>query len=479
MSPVRTLAFLALCSISFAADLDDRVHQADGRAARRLASLALRAQKDKQVATARRAFERVLVLDSENRIARGKLGFKKKSGEWVRASGAAIEIDAWVDTDPDRAARFRAESRKLELTRANDVLKQIERWGTPETARPHLLSLLDVLPRMEPVHVALGHEKVGDVYVRHELADFVRAMPQRMAKWQACRTPGVAELTGESIKFPGVDKPSALARIGEREVAAASTPEQSKAFAAQTECAQKFVRLLLGDGVNVWNPSCVYFLTAVQYRDFIYDRHADEQSRKQRVKYAVYRSKDCVAVRMASFELALDLYAHNVGFFTASRTASPKKADGKRDTTRYAWCREGLGLLLSLELLDSAECWFSSESESSGKAQPTLPVPTTRTRKSCLAYLRGQMLDGVLPPMREIFGNSLNNLDRVRALQAWSFLRFLALYDPAGFKRLPPALQEQASGAQADRAVRALEKAFAKPASELERLWRIYLLELS
>ncbi|MHC4846996.1 MAG: hypothetical protein ACYTEG_00900, partial [Planctomycetota bacterium] len=247
--------------------------------------------------------------------------------------------------------------------------------------------------------------------------------------------------------FPGDATSGSVARIGAREVVAASTPEQSKAFAAHSECPQKFARLLLGDDADIWDPSPVYFLSATQYRDFIYDRHG-KGARERRVKYAVYR-------------------------------ASPKKADGKRDTNRYAWFREGLGLLLSLELLDSAECWFSSSTESAGKAKPTLPLPANRTRASCLAYLRGQLLDGVLPPLREIWGNSLNNLDRVRALQAWSFVRFLALYDPPAFKRLPPALQEQGSGAQVERTTKALEKAFGKPAAELERLWRIYLLELS
>ena len=377
---MRILVVTALCSVALAADLGERLRQADVRIARRFSTLALKAEKLGQRATARRLFERVLALDPESRIARGKLGFKKTGGAWVRPSRSAIEIEAWEDTDPDRADKLRGERRNLEMVRAREVLKLTGKWGTPETTRPPLLALLDSLPRMEAVHVALGHEKIGAVHVRPELTDFVRALPQRMARWTACRKPGVAELTGIGIDFPGVAIPSAVARIGTREVVATSSPEQSKNFAAHSDCPQKLVRLLLGDDANIWDPSPVYFLSATQYRDFIHGRHADEKTRKQRVKYAVYRAKDCVAVRMMTFELALDLYAHNVGFFTASRTASPKKADGKRDTTRYAWFREGLGLLLSLELLDSAECWFSSGSESAGKAKPTLPLPAKRTR---------------------------------------------------------------------------------------------------
>jgi len=479
MPRVRILVLPVLCAVVLGADLEGRVHDASVRTARRITSVALKAEKQDQHATARRLFERAVALDPDNRIARGKLGFKKVKGAWTRDSATAAAVDAWDDTDPDRAAKLRAERGQLEEAHAQEILKLAEKWGTPETARSPLLALLDELPRMEAVHVALGHEKIGGVYVRPELTDFARALPQRLAAWSACRTPGIAEPTGKTLAFPGAGKPAAVARVGAREVAAASTREPSTQFAAQTECPQKFARLLLGADARIWDPSPVYFLPLKQYREFITSRHADEPTRERHLRYAVYRAKDCVVVRAASFALALDLYAHNVGYFTASNTSSPKREDGKPDTNRYAWWHEGLGLLLSLELLDTAETWFSSDRESTGKAKPTLPLPTTRTRASCLAYLRGQLLDGVLPPMREIWANSLNNLDRVRALQAWSFVRFLALYDPEAFRRLPAALQEQEKGAQVERAARALEKAFGKPADELERLWRVYLLELS
>ncbi|MHC4850288.1 MAG: hypothetical protein ACYTEG_17830, partial [Planctomycetota bacterium] len=189
---MRFLVVMALCSLALAADLEERLRQADVRIARRFSTLGLKAEKLGQRATARRLFERVLALDPKNRIARGKLGYKKSGGAWARSSRSAIEIDAWEDSDPERAAKLRDERGKLEQMRAREVLKLTGKWGTPESARPALLALLDSLPRMEAVHVALGHEKIGAVYVRHELTDFMRAMPQRMTKWKACREPGVA-----------------------------------------------------------------------------------------------------------------------------------------------------------------------------------------------------------------------------------------------------------------------------------------------
>lgn len=87
---LRPLLLAALITTSASADeLDSRLAQGDVRIARRLASVALKADKGKQQATARRLFERVMELDPENTIARGKLGFKKVSGSWSRSSADA------------------------------------------------------------------------------------------------------------------------------------------------------------------------------------------------------------------------------------------------------------------------------------------------------------------------------------------------------------------------------------------------------
>jgi len=453
--------------------------RSEARLARRFATLALRAEKEKQAATARRIFQRVLLLDSENRIARGKLKFKKKAGAWARAPEDAGALDRSVDTDPERAAKIRRELREIEELRAQETVKIALKAGLPDAARSALLAVLEFAPRIEAVHQALGHEEINGRYVRPELVAFARTLPERTAAWDACRKPAEATDTSRTMAFPGMSEAKLIARVGKRDVSSGFTRDATLLLAGRTECSHRLTRLLFGNSVVSWDPTPLYFLTPQQYRDFIHSRHTSEDERKGKTRFAAYRAKDCVAIRASSIATAIDTYSHNVGFLTVIRIAAPLKEDGKPDRARNSWLNEGFGLFLSLELFDTADCWFTSRAESTGKAQPTLPLPEIRTRKSCLAYVRGQLYDGALPPLREIWGNSLNNLDRVRAIQAWTFVRFLALYDPAAFARLAPALKEQTKGAQVDRTMRALEKAFGKKAAELERLWRAYLLELA
>jgi len=474
------LILTAVCSVAVAGDeLEKRLAQADVRVSRRLVSLALRADKAKQQASARRLFERVLVLDPNNGIARGKLGFKKKSGSWERPSAVAVEVFNRKDSDVTRVAKFREERKKLEALRSKDYLKIAEKYGTPKTARTHLLALLAFDPHNPAIHNALGHEKIGDVFVRPELTDFVRAMPQRLAKWKACAEPVEAVKTGRSVMFPGMKFARSILKVGDREVASNLKLSQAIYIARRTESPHALLRVLFGDEAWGYDRPTVYFLNIAGYKDFIHWRLKSASARTAALRYSTYERKELLLVRMKStLNKALDLYGHTVAFRTVGGLVSPMKADGKRDRNRYSWLKEALGVFVTLELLDSASSWFTSSAESTGKAAPSLPLPTTRSRDVCLAYIREQLYDGTLPPMREVLGSSLNNLDRFRAIYAWTFVRFLALYDPVGFRAFPAALREETEGAQADRTLRALEKSFGKKADELLRLCRAYLLEL-
>jgi hypothetical protein len=140
---------------------------------------------------------------------------------------------------------------------------------------------------------------------------------------------------------------------------------------------------------------------------------------------------------------------------------------------------EGYGLHLSLDLFDSAETWFVSGGESAGKTTTTLPLPARLTRAACLAHVRDQLYDGSLPPLREIVGNTLNNLDKTRALQAWTFVRFLALYDPEASRSLPGALRGRTEDSKVGRSEGALQEAFGIDVAQLDSLWQAYLLELA
>jgi hypothetical protein len=118
------LALFWLCGVAVAdGELDERVAQADKAVARRFASLAMRAEKAKQYATARRLAERVLRLDPENSVARAALGFKRVGGTWSRASAAEAEIERREDGDLARVAKYREEREALELVRAKELLR--------------------------------------------------------------------------------------------------------------------------------------------------------------------------------------------------------------------------------------------------------------------------------------------------------------------------------------------------------------------
>jgi len=476
------LLVVGFCSATAIAgdELDKRLAQADVRMARRFASLALKADKAKQRASARRLYERVMQLDPGNTIAQGKLGFKKRSGSWVRSSDDSVEVNSRKDSDLSRVAKLREERKKLEALRAREILKVAAKYGTPETARPHLVALLRFAPRDAAVHVALGHEKIGDVYVRPELTDFVRSMPQRLAAWKKCAEPAEAVNTRQSVTIPGVNGTRTLFKVGGRQVTTGLKLDQTIFTARRTECPHNLLRELFGANVLRWDPPRVYFLIIVQYKAYVESRVSDEKERARRLRTPTFIEESLVVKRIgSSLNQALDGYAHGVLFRSMTRIVSPLMSPDNWDTNRYPWFKEGVAVLGTLELLGSASTWFFSRGESAGKAEPSLPLPDPLTKASSITYVREQYYDGTLPPMEEVFGNSLNNLDRIRALYASTLIRFLAVYDPTGFRAFPAALREQKKGSQVECTKRALEQAFGKNPKELLRLWRAYLLELT
>jgi len=470
---------LLLGAAAEATEPAERFVRADRQAAGRFLSLALRADKRKQRATARGLFERILEFDPNHATARKWLKYRRAEGAWTRASADGAAVGRLANTDPQKVVLLRKERLKLEQRRATEVLRLAAKYATPADARPRIEALLSHVPRSEAVHRALGHERIGKLWVRPELTAYARAAPERVAAWGACRQPGDAYATKETLNFPGLKEPKPVLRVEKRLVASGYTRGNTLYLARRTQCAHTLMRLLLGDDAVLWDGSPLYFLSPRQYKAFIRHRHADDKTRRRKLRFSFYKGGDCYAVRTHDFARGLDLYAHTAGFWTIQALAGPKKPGGGRDYEKYPWLKEGFALLLTLEIFDTAHSWFTSSKESTGKAQPTLPLPDVRSRDVCLAYIRDQLYDGSLPPLREILGNSLNNLDRFRALEAWTYVRFLALYDPDAFRRLPAALRAQEEGAQADRSERALSAAFGKDASELERLWRISLLELS
>jgi hypothetical protein len=163
--------------------------------------------------------------------------------------------------------------------------------------------------------------------------------------------------------------------------------------------------------------------------------------------------------------------------FELAAPAAPGAA-GKRNTRCYAWLLEGFGYLVSLEMFDRAHLSFVSIEETATKRVYTRAPPAQRTRANCLQWLREQVIAGHAYPLREVCSKSLNNLDFCASMQAYTFLRFLFLYEPAKAKGLPPALRAQAAGPQADRADRALREVFGLGLADLERFWRAFVVEI-
>jgi hypothetical protein len=93
--------------------------------------------------------------------------------------------------------------------------------------------------------------------------------------------------------------------------------------------------------------------------------------------------------------------------------------------------------------------------------------------------MREQLVAGHGHRLRDVCARSLNNLDFLASMEAYTFLRFLFLYDPAAARGFPAALRAQTEGPQVDRTVRALGETFGMGLDELERLWRAFVLEIS
>jgi len=307
-----------------------------------------------------------------------------------------------------------------------------------------------------------------------------RTWPQRLAALDRCRNPSPVVDTQQTVRFPSVSGEFPLFKVGRRLVAVQFNRADAQYVASRTACAHALLRHLFGERIRTWDRPRVYFVTEEAYEAFIHSRHDDEATRKKKLRTTIYAADDCEVVLSRTRDGALDRYTHTIGGWTTWGITLPvpdRQNNGRAEG--YPWLFEGVGLFLTLQLHDTAETWLYSPTASTGKADPSRPLPRVMRQETCLAYMRDQLLAGALPPLRELWGNSLNNLDQFRALQSWTFVRFLALYDPNGFRDFPGELRKETKGPRVERAERAMERAFGKNPAELARLWRAYTLELS
>lgn len=457
-------------------DLDASVAKVNRSFAARVASVGGRAAQARQMEAAKRIFELALRLDPESFTARRGLLFEQRDGSWTRSSSATAAVEKWSDADPEKAAACSAEVSDLESKRAKEILRLCA--GAAEAGRPHLLALLEMLPRHAEVHQALGHERIGEVYARPELAGMARAMPDRLRKWSACGTERArATETSEIFSLKTLKKPVPFVEVGGRLVAGSYFLKDLLALAERTESPYILLRLLLGAEAPLWERRRIYFLHKQSFHAMAEKAFPDPEARKAALRHDTYSLKDGCAFHISDADEAMDLFAHSVAYRTVHALCEGEEKEGVRPAEAGAWLAEGMGYLLTLEMYDRATTYFSSSKESSTKLRGEQPKPFNRT--TALSWVRTVHSAGEGTPLHELLGSSINNLDNFESVEAWTFVRFLALFDPAGFQRLPGAIAAEREGGGAARSERGLEKAFGKAPGELERLWRIWLLEIS
>lgn len=472
MSEMSVLVWLLVA----APDPAEAVQAVDRHYAALFCRLAARAAAEGSPASAAGLFERAVELDGEQFEARKALGYRRAlSGKWERTAPPATAADA----DPARTAVWKKERQALEEARVADIAQACEKSGDAAKTRGILLPLLEKFPRSEAVHRALGHESIGGQYVRPELKATVAAMPLRLRAWQVCRSARAeVSLEGEPPFVVGLDPPVVLYRAkGRRRIAMRYPRERAEAIAAETEAAHALLTHLFGPEAYQWEPKLLYLLDEVAYARLLEERVSDPEERALDARYLAYYD-DRVVAFLAEDTEASGRYAHGVGLLTLMASASPTREGGQTQADRemFAWFKEGLAILLSVELFDQAKTFTASLDESMAKVRDA--PPEGRTRESCLAHVRERLLEGGAYPLAEICARSLNGLDALASVEAYSFVRFLFLHDPDGARRLPAALAATTAGAPVDRSDEALKSAFGTGLAGLERLWRAFTLEV-
>ncbi len=432
----------------------------DRAAAAKVAAIGERAAKEGQEATARRILERAIELDPNHSAARARLGYRRSGKEWRAPAATPLG----EDSSPAAAGRFLEELRAAE-----------DRWATAYVRaglKEHYLDVLARLPRNEEVHKALGHEKIGTRYVRPELVAATRRFEEQEQRRREFAAPGNIEETA-SPRVPGVAM-RATFRAGERRVSGTLSAEDLQMAAGTAHAAHAFLRDLFGEPVQTWGRPDVVFLPREDYERCVTAAFPPGEERDRWLKKALMRTAELAVFVADGAERASDTYAHAVAILSAEMWSSPANDPERR---LYAWFCEGLGYFASMALFKTGMTYYTGQG-SSAKIPPTVPPPERRDREGLLAWLQGQVLDGTTEPIRDVCGRTINSLDLLLSLEAWSFLEVLAAYDPEGLRKLPAALRAQQEGAFADRSGRAIEASFGKGFAELEPLWRAFVLEI-
>ena len=309
--------------------------------------------------------------------------------------------------------------------------------------------------------------------MRPELAELAKLLPRLLDRWYACAA-GRFEVQDADfpLTLPGVTDDLRRCAVESRKVAGTLPVGRLRSFARWTSRAQLLARELLGDNAPFWDPPVVVVLDRQPYLALLRAAYRDDDQFRLYSRFGSHQGPGYVAIAATTSESAADSYAHAVGLRTMTAlTRQPGREP-------HAWLREGFGYLVSFELLGTGYTWYVSLKETTKKIDPSRKPPEERSRRICLDWVHNQMLAGRTDRLRDICSRSLNNLDFFASMEAYSFVRFLFLYDPVAARRLPEALRAQTKDAQVFRTDRALRETFGKGIDEMEILWRAFVLEL-
>jgi hypothetical protein len=305
------------------------------------------------------------------------------------------------------------------------------------------------------------------------------AMPLRLRAWQLCREARAEVAAGGEPPFAaGLEPPVLLWRAaGGRRLAMRYPAERAREIAAESEATHALLAHLLGPDAYQWEPKLLYLLDGEAYGRLVEERVSDPEARAEQMRYLAYYD-DRVVAFLADEREASGRYAHGVALLTLMVSASPAREGGQTQADRemFAWFKEGLAILLSVELFDQAKTFTASLEESMAKVRDA--PPDGRTREGCLAFVRERLLQGGALPLRDLLARSLNGLDALASLEAYSFVRFVFLFDPDGARRLPAALAASTAASPLERSEEALRASLGKGLDELEPLWRAFELEV-
>jgi hypothetical protein len=461
--------------------------EVDRAAARRLVAVGRRAGRDGQEAAERRILTRALALDPEQSAARLRLGWKRARGEWQRSPQAAVDVESRADTSYAAAAGHRERARTVEAWRAGRLLELA-------TADGHLvpaerLLLLDVLshaPDHDGVHEALGHTWTGGGWARPELLAAATSLTELEASWADLAGADVQVSRAHGADMPGIEADLPVFTAGNtHHVLGMPTRDATSADALGLSLAAVPVRLrqlhagLFGDALRPWRRRNVWLTDRKGYLAAVDAHVADAAGRRRHRAQSALDLADTTVLWCDGPREAHDLYAHTLAFRTSYYGLGRWAPDGSRaGWDAHAWFHEGLAFLTTLELYDSASTVMFTRTGTSAKREAAHEPPASRGRAACLRYVRDALLDGTALSLRQVFSRTLNDLDLLASLEAWTFLRFAAAFDPDGLRRLPAELRAAQDGSYADRSAAAVERAFGRDLDEIERLWRTFTLEV-